>query len=156
MFTGPLTDRYNTLLYPSHPTYISNPPMHFVTQETFIFSRFSMPCYIPFPPWYYTSRSLLFQARDLTSYPIRSHPHNFFYAAQRPQYPYEVMKDERARLGTPTLSHYHTLHPSHVTFCPSLAPPRQKVIREILTASRMSCLKLKGLESQRAQWLLPL
>jgi hypothetical protein len=75
-----------------------------------------MPCYIPFPPWYYTSRSLLFQARDLTSYPIRSHPHNFFYVAQRPQYPCEVMKDERARLGTPTLSHYHTLHPSHVTF----------------------------------------
>jgi hypothetical protein len=41
----------------------------------------------------------------------------------------------------------------HLSF---LAPPRQKVIREILTASRMSCLKLKGLESQRAQWLLPL
>jgi hypothetical protein len=32
-----------------------------------------------------------------------------------------------------------------------LAPPRQEVIREILTASRMSCLKVKGLEYQRAQ-----
>ena len=43
MFTGPLTDRYNTLLYPSRPTYISNPPMHFVTQETLSFLAF--PCH---------------------------------------------------------------------------------------------------------------
>jgi len=40
--------------------------------------------------------------------------------------------------------------------CIFLLGPRAKMIREILTASRMSCLKLKGLESQRAQWLLPL